>query len=61
MHPGSEIKALSAAHQVDTRKAYLGIQDTDWKRHPPSQSTGAWAGSKMRTNDTYTGILVSEE
>ena len=50
-----------AAQQVLSKLAWLGIQDTAQKHQPPSQESGAWAGSVAHTSNGWLVVLTSQE
>ena len=43
IHARSEKKDWAAGNQVETREAYIAIQDADQKQCPPSQISVAWS------------------
>ena len=57
----TEGEAWEAAHQVDSKLCWFGLQDVAWKQRPGSMTTGAWAGTIIHTTDNEVTVLVSEE
>ncbi len=49
------------AGQIASRFQYLGIQDAPWKRHPPLQQPGAWAGGLLHVTPMEITKLVTRE
>lgn len=47
------------ARQIAARLQYLGIQDAPRKKHPPSQTPGAWAGCVFVIDPDSIGKTVS--
>jgi hypothetical protein len=58
---GSEEDCWGAMHQVSTLLSYLGIQVASRKTRPPTQRSGAWAGSVVVTDKYGVGVKATQE
>ncbi|KAL7572800.1 hypothetical protein ACA910_014657 [Epithemia clementina (nom. ined.)] len=55
------LEAWEASSQIAKAAAFYGLQDTAWKRRPPSKTPGAWAGALILTSPSGVYKLVSDE
>mmetsp|Transcript_15422 Transcript_15422/g.21970 ORF Transcript_15422/g.21970 Transcript_15422/m.21970 type:complete len:634 (+) Transcript_15422:1647-3548(+) len=57
----TEPECWQVSRTVASKLNWLGLQDAAWKRRPPSQEPGAWAGSIVHSSNGRVEVMVLQE